>query len=146
MIGKTKILLCDLKFGHNCRLFHGSEQRAEWFTGLEIYRTVLDLHNNIIPKFIIQRFKFKIGLFGTVAVGRRINESAPHHNAMIGPQHIGKHIGSFGMSPSVVTRTGLPFGIRFHQKTSEIGNQRINLFGFLLPPVYHFFIQRIGSG
>ena len=90
--------------------------------------------------------KFKIGLFGTVAVGRRINESAPHHNAMIGPQHIGKHIGSFGMSPSVITRTGLPFGIRFHQKTSEIGNQRINLFGFLLPPVYHFFIQRIGSG
>ena len=39
--------------------------------------------NNIIPKLTIQRFKFKIGLFGTVAVGRRINESAPHHNAMI---------------------------------------------------------------
>ena len=49
------------------------------------------------------------------------------------------------MGTSVITRSGLSFGVRFHQKSAEIGNQRINFFRFLLPPGNDFFIQWVGS-
>ena len=146
MVRKTEIFLCYLEFGHHRCFLHRSEQRTEWFARLEINRAVLYLHNDIIPEFSVQRLKFKISLLGTVAVGRRVNESTPHHDTMIRFQYIGKHIGSFGMSTPVVTRSGLSFGVCFHQKASEIGYQRINIFGFLLPPGNHLFIQRIGGG
>ena len=55
----------------------------------------------------------------------------------------GKHIGTFGMSTTIITRSGLPFGISLYQKTAEIWYKPIYLIDFIFPPSAHTFVERI---
>ena len=45
-----------------------------------------------------------------------------------------------------VARTGLSFGIGFHQEAAEVRDGAVDLFDFLLPPGDDIFVQRIGCG
>ena len=47
MNGLPQILLSYLKFRHNLRVLHGTEQGTERFTRLKVYRTIFHLYNHV---------------------------------------------------------------------------------------------------
>ena len=144
MIALSKILLSNLEFGHQSRFFHSTKQRTKRFARLKINRTVLYLNNHIIPKLPIELMKFIVSQFHPV-VARLVHKCTPHHNSTKGFQCIGKHIGTIYVCTPIIHRTWQAFGISFHQKTSEIGYQFINLCCFRFPPFPNIRIQWIRS-
>ena len=143
MVGSTKILLCYLELHHHRCFLQGSEQRTVWFARLEVHRTVLNLDNDIIGKLAVKWHKLLICLIGTIATLGLIDKGAPHHNTMMRLEYASQHIGTISMCASEVLRTRLSFGVRLHEKSTEIWNQLVYLIHFILPPSDNIRIEWI---
>jgi len=62
MNGLPQILLGYLKFRHNLRVLHGTEQGTERFTRLKVYRTIFHLYNHVFTELPIERHKLLVCL------------------------------------------------------------------------------------
>ncbi|MNM46088.1 hypothetical protein D3C81_570180 [compost metagenome] len=146
MRGKAQVLLGDLHFHHQRRARHGSEQRMERLTRLEVDGPVLHLQDHVRAKGAVQAGKFAVGLRGPVGGNVvRIDEGAPHHHAAVRGQYIGQQVGAVGVRAAIVLRAGLPFRIGFHQEAAEVGNACVDLGGLVPPPALHARVERIGG-
>ena len=123
------------------------EDRGVWLTGLEVERTILRLQDHVVSKLSVEVLKLRYSLFHTVftGVGGSIDERAPHDDASVGSDGFCQHIGTVGMGTVIVEGTWLSLGIGFHQKSAEVGNQRVDLLGLGLPPGFHLRVQRVGG-
>ena len=126
-------------------MLHRTEQWTVRFAGLEVYRSVLHLDDDVVAELPVQRLKFQICLFGAVGIGRTVYKSAPHNDAFVRLQRICQHVGAFGMGTSEVAGTGLPFRIGFHQEAAEVGDDAVDFLNLVFPPADDFFVKRIGS-
>ena len=50
-------------------MLHRTEQWTVRFAGLEVYRSVLYLDDDVVAELPVQRLKFQICLFGAVGIG-----------------------------------------------------------------------------
>ena len=146
MLRLAEILLRDLEFHHLWSLLHVVEDGGVGFPGLEVERPVLALQHHVGAKQPVKFLKLRDCLLHTVFpfVTGTIDKRTPHHDAPIGSQGIGQHVGSVGMCATVVERTGLALGIGLHKETSEVGNEPVQFFGLVLPPLDDTFIERVG--
>ena len=126
-------------------MLHRTEQWTVRFAGLEIYRSVLHLDDDVVAELSIQGLKLQICLFGTVGIGRAVYKSAPHYETFVGLQCVCQHVGTFGMGTSEIARTRLSFRIGFHQKTAEVGDDAVDFLNFVFPPADNFLVKRVGS-
>ena len=145
MVGCAEILLGNLELHHHLRLLQGGKQRAVWFAGLEIDGAVLDLDDDIVGKLAVEGHELLVSLVGAIGALGRIDEGAPHHDALVGFQHTGEHIGTVGMGAPEVLRPWLTLGVGLHQKAAEVGDQTVDLLHLLLPPADDLGIERVGS-
>ena len=145
----SEVLLRDLKFQRERRVGHTAEQRMERFAWLEVYGTVLGLYEDIVGKLAIQRLKLVVSGYHTVYMTFvLIDKCPPEYNSSIRLQCFGKHICTVGMRTAVILGTGLTFGVCLHQESAEVGNQRVDLFHFIFPPLPHlgiFGVRRVQS-
>ena len=143
VVGVPQILLRELELHHQVGVLHRREQRTVGFARLEVHRTVLHLHDDVVHELSVERQEFIVRLLGTVIAGGSIDEGTPHD--AVGLQRRSQHVGSFGMCAMIVTGTGLPFRVRLHQEAAEVGDEGINLTHLLLPPCLYAGIERVGS-
>src|SRR5690606_4007791 len=140
----SQIFQCNLKFDHQGSLLHCTKERTKWFTGLEIYRTILHLDYYVIGKLAVEGHKLIVCLHGPVAVGGLINEGPPHDHSIVGFEHACKHIGTILMGTAEVHRTGLTFGIGLYKEAPKVGYHLVNLSSFVPPPLLYILIKWIG--
>ena len=139
----AQVLLGNLELRHSDGLFHTAEERAERLAALEIYRTVLDLDNDIVAELPVKMLELLHGLVRTVRAGGGVYESPPHNHSAVGTQRVGQHIGAVNVGAPEVLRTGLPLGRRLHQEASKVRYDGVNLVCLVLPPLGHCRIQGI---
>ena len=82
----------------------------EWFARLKIERAVLYLYQHIFPELAVERFELVVRLFGPVCrCFVAVNKSAPHHDAIVRRERIGKHVCAVGVGALIILRPGLSF-------------------------------------
>ena len=145
MIGGTEVLLCNLELHHHRRLLHSGKQRTVWFTRLEVYGAVLNLDDDIIAELAVQGHKLQISLVGTIGTLRRIDEGAPHHNALVRFEYIGQHVGTVGVCTFEVLWAWLALGVGLHQEAAEVRNQFVDFVHLGVPPFDNLGVERVGS-
>ena len=99
----------------------------------------------VVEELPVERLELEISLLGSVGVGRTIDESTPHDDALEGLQRLGQHIGTLGMGASEVIRARLTFGVGLHEEASEVGNELVDLLHLGRPPLLYILVERIGS-
>ena len=143
----TQVLLRYLQFGHLLRVLHLVEDGSVRLTWLEVQRAVLRLKDDVRAELPVQLGKLRDGLLYTVftLMLGTVDKRSPHHDAAIGLQRVGQHVGTVGMSASVVEGTGLSLAVGLHQETAEVRNQLVNFPSLSLPPTLHLWVQRVGG-
>ena len=144
MVRMSQVFLGNLHFGHHGCVLKLSEERAERFARLEVDRSVLYLDDHVVPELSVKRNELQTGLHGSVRSLRIIDECAPHDDSSERLDCLCKHVRSVCMRASVVLRTGLAFGIRLDEETTEIRNERIDFLCLFFPPFGHILVQRVG--
>src|SRR5688572_15126242 len=98
MCGKTKVLLCDLKFHHERCPGHCTEQWMKRFPRLKVDRTIFHLDENIFSERPIKRFEFCVCLLGAIIRNVIIiNERPPHDNTFKRLYCICEHVCAISM-------------------------------------------------
>src|SRR5262245_16401169 len=115
----------------------------ERFTRLEVDRAVLRLQDDVGAEFAVERLEFVKGLFGSVFLRRRIDESAPKYGAVMRRERIGEHVRAVRVRSAVGLRPWLSFGIGLDEKTAEIGNQTVDFIGLGIPPEANRRVERV---
>src|SRR5215470_619756 len=145
----TCVFLRNLQFDSFIRLSEPAEQRRDRLAHLEIDRSVLDLDDDVVPKFPIQRIEDVVSRLGAIVL-----EIAPIQMMVVNERTIEEHasvrfesqcdcICGVGRRPSITRRTEPPLRVRLHNKTAQVGDLLIDVLGFVLPPGCNPRIQRI---
>jgi len=144
----AQILLRDLQLGHLRRLLHLVEDGGVGFARLEVERAVLRLQDDVVAELAVELGKLRDGLFHTVLalVLRPIDKGAPHHDAAVGLQRVGQHVGAVGMGAAIVEGAGLTLAVGLHEEAAEVGDELVDLLGLPLPPPLHPLVKRVGGG
>ncbi len=145
--GAAEVFLGDLDLHHQRGPGHGAEQGVEGLARLEVDRAVLYLQHDVRAEAAVERLELVIGLLGPVLGGpARIDEGAPDHDAAVGGEGVGEHVGAVGMAAAIVLRPRLAFGVGLDQEAAEIRDQPVDLVGLRRPPSLDLGIQGIGGG
>ena len=139
-----EIFARDLRFERDPRMRHLPEQRMEGLARLEVDWAILDLKDDVIPKFAIEWPELVIGLHRPVLARVPIDERSPEDGAAVWSQRVGDDVGALGVSPAIVLRSGLAFRIGFDDEAAEIRNEAIDFVGLRLPPCLNCGIERVG--
>jgi hypothetical protein len=63
-------------------------------------------------------------LVAVLGIVLRVDERAPQHDAAVGTECLGEHVGAIGMVASVVVRPRLPFGVGLDDQPPKSGIAR----------------------
>ena len=144
VIGRAQILLCDLELHHHRRVAQSREERAVRLPRLEIDRSVFNLNDDIVGKLTIERHKLIVRLIGAVGAFWVVDESPPHHDALVRFEHSRQHVGPVSMRASEVLRSRFALRISLDEESSEVGNQLIDIVHLVFPPSDDLGIERVG--
>jgi len=140
------IFVCDLQFSHLRGFLHIVEDRRIRLARLKVERSVFGLKDDIVAEVPVHRFELRHSLHHAVLafVVGAIDKGAPYHLSTIGPQGVGEHVGSVGVTAVIVSRSGLSLAVGFDKKSTEVGDQLVDLPGLALPPALHGDVEGIG--
>jgi hypothetical protein len=113
---------------------------------LKVDGPVLHLQQHIRIELSVERHELIVGQAGPILIlMRRIDKRAPHHDAPVGREDRGQHIGAIGMRAAIVLRTWLTFRVGFDEKAAEVGDDSIDLIHFISPPCAHRLIEGVSA-
>ena len=145
----ARVLLGDLQFERFVGGVQGAEQRRHRLTYLEIDRTVLDLHQNVVVEHPIQLVKIVPGRTGAIVLQIApihvvvVDESAVKQETAMRLQRAGNQVSGVGVGSAIGRRSHAPFGIGFQYEAAKIRDGRIHFIHFLFPPYDDFRVKRI---
>ena len=141
----SEIFLRNLQLRHKRCLLYLVEHRSIRLTRLEVERTVLCLKDYIVAEESVLALELSDSLLHTILalVLVAIHETAPHHDAAVGFQRVGKHIGTIGVCAVIIAGAGLSLGVCLHEEATEIRNNGINLLCLVLPPLRYLRVKRV---
>ena len=118
----------------------------EGFSGLKVDGAVFYLDQHVVAKLSVEWFELIHRLFGPI-VGNVVvvHKGTPHHDSAKRLQGIGQYIGSIGVRPVVVLRSGLSLRIGLYQESTEIRDDGIDLLNLLFPPFLNGRIQGVSG-
>ena len=149
MVLLAGVFLRDLQFDGFVRFFEAAEQRRNRFARLEVDWAIFNLDDDVVRKFAVERMKNVVGSFGPVILGIVpikmvvIDKRPVENDPAMRRKRVRDHVGCLCGRPAVGRGTGPALGIRFYDKSAEIGNLLVNLVNFLAPPFGNARIQRI---
>ena len=128
----AEIFLGDLELEHERRLRHRAEQRMRTVRAAESRAGRSSPARSTLSRNLsVERLELVVRLLDAILRGDfvAVDERAPHHDAAVRRQRVGQHVRAVGVRALVVLRSGLTFGVRFHDEAAEVGNDAIDLVG-----------------
>src|SRR5713101_8291624 len=144
-----RVLLCDFQLNRLARFLKSAKERRDWFTRLEIDRSILNLDDDVVCKLAVERMKNIIGSSGAIALGivpvkmMVIDKGPVENDSGVRLKGMRDRVGCHCGRPAVGRGTCPALRVRFYDKSAEIGNLPVNLVNFLAPPFRNARIQRI---